>query len=273
VTPNSGSDLPGNATNRRIITRYAQMWGMRPRDAATAREALAWIERGDPFDVAMPEMDGVELGREIRRHRDAEALPILFFSSLGRREPGSDELDVAAWLATPLRASQLFDTFTSIFAVAVSAPSSRQTRSDSEWLDGRLAEQLPLRVLLAEDNAVNQKLAVRLLGRMGYHADVVGNGLEAIEALERQPYDVVLMDVQMPEMDGLETTRRICASWPQTHRPRIIAMTANAMQGDREAYLAAGMDDYVVKPIRVEELARALRESRPLENAGGAIDG
>ena len=121
-----------------------------------------------------------------------------------------------------------------------------------------MAARHPLRILLAEDNVVNQKLALRLLQQMGYRADVAANGIEAIECLERQPYDVVLMDVQMPEMDGLEATRRIMQRWSRPHRPRIIAITANAMQGDRELCLAAGMDDYITKPIRVDELVEAL---------------
>jgi CheY-like chemotaxis protein len=121
-----------------------------------------------------------------------------------------------------------------------------------------MAARHPLRILLAEDNVVNQKLALRLLQQMGYRADLASNGLEAIECIERQPYDVVLMDVQMPEMDGLEATRRITAKWPRGQRPRIVAMTANAMQGDREECLTAGMDDYVTKPIRVDALVAAL---------------
>jgi CheY-like chemotaxis protein len=122
----------------------------------------------------------------------------------------------------------------------------------------------PWRILLVEDNAVNQKLALRLLAQMGCRADVAGNGLEAIQALERQRYDVVLMDVQMPEMDGLEASRRIRREFAADAQPRIIAMTANAMQGDRELCLAAGMDDYVSKPIRREELVDALSRSNPL---------
>ena len=121
-----------------------------------------------------------------------------------------------------------------------------------------IARKYPLRILLAEDILVNQKLALRLLEQMGYRADVASNGIEAIQSVERQTYDVILMDVQMPEMDGLEASRRICARWPRGERPTIIAMTANAMQGDREMCLEAGMDDYVSKPIRREELMKAL---------------
>ena len=116
-----------------------------------------------------------------------------------------------------------------------------------------------LKVLLAEDNVVNQKLALRLLQQLGYRADLAANGIEAIECIARQTYDVVLMDVQMPEMDGLEASRQITRRWPAAARPRIIAMTANAMQGDREMCIAAGMDDYVTKPIRVDQLVEALQ--------------
>jgi len=125
-------------------------------------------------------------------------------------------------------------------------------------IDPQMAQHHPLRILLVEDNLVNQKLALRLLQRMGYRADVAGNGIEAIESVDRQTYDVLLMDVQMPEMDGLEATRRITAKHPRGQRPRIVAMTANAMQGDREECLAAGMDDYVTKPIRGDALVEAL---------------
>jgi len=121
-----------------------------------------------------------------------------------------------------------------------------------------MAARHPLRILLAEDNVVNQKPALRILQQMGYRADLASNGIEAVESVRRQVYDVVLMDVQMPEMDGLDATRQICARWQAPERPRIIAMTANAMQGDRDMCLAAGMDDYLTKPIRVERLIEAL---------------
>ena len=131
-----------------------------------------------------------------------------------------------------------------------------------------MARRHPLRILLAEDNVVNQKLALRLLAQMGYRADLAANGLEAIDAVERQTYDVVLMDVQMPEMDGFEASREINRRWPDVRRPRLVAMTANAMQGDRELCTAAGMDDYVAKPIRVEELVAALERCRAAPRCG-----
>ena len=161
--------------------------------------------------------------------------------------------------------SQLFDTLVGALArsraasaPAGTAPVPPAPPAERPRLDPALGAAHPLRILLAEDNAVNQKLALRLLQQMGYAADVAANGIEAIAALEHRAYDLVLMDVQMPEMDGLEASRRIVARWANAERPRIVAMTANAMQGDREACLAAGMDDYITKPIRVEALVAAL---------------
>ena len=151
-------------------------------------------------------------------------------------------------------------------AMAAIAPAARPKTT----LDPQMAARHPLRILLAEDNVVNQKLAMRLLQQMGYRADLASNGIEAIESVERQRYDVVLMDVQMPEMDGLEATRHIVARWADGARPRIVAMTANAMQGDREECIAAGMDDYVTKPTRVEELIASLAATRPRSNVQDA---
>jgi CheY-like chemotaxis protein len=214
------------------------------------------------LDLNMPEMDGQTLAREIRKHRDARALPLVLFSSLGRREAGLEGAEFAAYLTKPLKQSQLFDTLISLVAERAPAVQPQPPAPARPKLDPEMASRLPRRILLAEDNAVNQKLALRLLGQMGYRADVAGNGLEALDALGRQTYDVVLMDVQMPEMDGLEATRQIRTRWQRAQGPHIIAMTANAMQGDREMCLAAGMDDYISKPIRVDELVRALTAAR-----------
>ena len=204
----------------------------------------------------MPEMDGLALAKEI--HARQPALPLVLFSSLGRREAGDTDGLFSAYLAKPIRQSHLFDTLVSLL-VRDAAPRTAPRPAKSQ-LDPGMAARHPLRILLAEDNVVNQKLALRLLQQMGYRADLASNGLEAVESVRRQAYDVVLMDVQMPEMDGLEASRRITAAAPPGQRPRIVAMTANAMQGDREMCMEAGMDDYVTKPIRVDALVEALHQ-------------
>ncbi len=248
-----------NATNRRILALQTAKWGMVVRDTADPAEALPLLQ-AEAFDLAildmhMPGQDGVGLARALRAA--GQTLPLVLFSSLGRAEqaPGL----FAATLSKPLRQSALFDTLVTL--LAPQAMAAREPEAAAPRIDAGLGERHPLRILLAEDNAVNQKLALRLLQRMGYRADVAGNGIEVLESLERQPYDLLLMDVQMPEMDGLEATRRIVQRWPSSQRPRIVAMTANAMQGDREQCLAAGMDDYVTKPIRVDELVRAVQQT------------
>ena len=262
-----------NATNRRILTLQTQGWGMVPQATGSPEEALEWIRRGAPFDIAildqqMPEMDGLMLAAEIQRERGGDALsnvplPLVMVSSLGPREANTDGGEFAAFLLKPVRASQLYNALVGILATE-ERPAQREPVADTRQFDSGMGQRQPLRILLAEDNAVNQKLALRLLERLGYRADVAANGLEALEALRRQPYDVVLMDVQMPDMDGLEATRAIHQEWPGERRPRIVAMTANVMKEDREACLAAGMDDYLSKPIRVEELVGALSRCQAL---------
>jgi GAF domain-containing protein/DNA-binding response OmpR family regulator len=250
-----------NATNRRVLSLQAGKWGMVVRETDSPAEALRWVEQGEAFDVAildmhMPEMDGLELAQRMKQLRPA--LPRVLFSSLGRRE-GDVERVFSAHLAKPVRQSQLFDTLVGL--LAREAARREPDRAAGPKIDATLAERHPLRILLAEDNAVNQKLALRILQQMGYRADLASNGLEAVESVGRQTYDVVLMDVQMPEMDGLEASRRITAKWPAGRRPRIVAMTANAMAGDREMCIDAGMDDYITKPIRVEQLVEALMQA------------
>jgi CheY-like chemotaxis protein len=252
-----------NATNREIVTRHARAWGMDPVAIERPADALELIGGGDHFDVAvldmmMPDIDGVTLAHEIRRHRTHEELPLLLLTSLGRLPQIGATGDFDAQLAKPLRASQLYNALVRILAAELEGDGA--TDSSAE----RRPDGASIRILLAEDNAVNQKVALRLLERLGHRADVASNGLEALEALERQPYDVVLMDVQMPELDGLEASRRIIERWPAGERPRIVAMTANALPEDRDACFAAGMDDYVAKPIRPHELAEALRRVKPI---------
>jgi len=259
-----------NATNREIVGRQARSWGMRPVAVEHPFEALALIAAGELFDVAvldmqMPEMDGLALAREIRRHR--QELPLLLVTSLGHLPEARSATDFAAQLTKPLKPSQLYDALMGVLAVDAKALAPTEDGSDGKPVTSSL------RILVAEDNAVNQKVALQLLERLGYRADVAWNGLEVLDALERQPYDVVLMDIQMPELDGLDASRRICERWSPGVRPRIIAMTANVMPEDREACFSAGMDDYLAKPIRPEELARALRHVRPLgETAEASSD-
>ena len=254
-----------NATNRRILTAVLGGWGMVPRAADSAHQALGWLRGGEHFDVAildmqMPEMDGVMLAREMRGLPDGDKLPLVLLSSLGQREVTSEKKLFIAALTKPVKPSQLFDVLAEIFKDA-EAPTPAPTRVVPKPVVERTGQAL--RVLVAEDNAVNQKVALHMLAALGHRADVAANGAEALEALDRQPYDIILMDVQMPEMDGLEATRRIVTEHPdRSARPWIIALTANAVQGDREACLAAGMDDYISKPIKKEDLAGALKRVR-----------
>ena len=277
-----------NATNRRILMAQANLWGMRTHAAESAAEAIAWLRQGELFDLAildmqMPEMDGCTLATEIHKLPSYRTLPLVMLTSIGKPEinDASVESQFAAFLTKPIKQSQLFDV---LMQVLLKQPIKVRSRSLVPHINPHMAQHIPLKILLAEDNLVNQQVALHLLQRMGYRADVAGNGWEALEALSRQSYDVVLMDVQMPEMDGLTAARCIRQAWsedwagedagnrvqeylqnpkfkipnPKSRRPRIIAMTANAMQGDREMCLEAGMDDYISKPIRLEELVRAL---------------
>jgi CheY-like chemotaxis protein/HPt (histidine-containing phosphotransfer) domain-containing protein len=254
-----------NATNRQILTLQAQAWSMPSLAASSGVEALNWLARGEKFDLAildmqMPEMDGLTLAGEIRKQFKGKDLPLVMLTSIGKPEIQSQAIDAgfAAFLSKPVKQSQLYNVLTHILGgQPIKVKPSHSQRPE---LDRTMAERLPLRILVVEDNKVNQQLALQLLGRMGYRADVAGNGLEAIQALRRQPYDVMFMDVHMPEMDGLTATMHICQRWSAASRPRIIAMTANAMQGDREKCLNAGMDDYISKPIRVEELVQSLNQ-------------
>ena len=207
-----------NATNRRILNLQIHRWGMETVDTAFPTEALELLRSGDPsrrsgqgFDVAlldyqMPEMDGLTLAKEIRSLRPK--LPLVLLSSVRQREIERETTAFTAFSLKPIKASQLYNVLVGIF-VQEERPRKKSPDADKPQFDPEMGKRLPLRILLAEDNAVNQKLALRLLERLGYRADLAANGLEVLEALHRQVYDVVLMDVLMPEMDGIEATRHI----------------------------------------------------------------
>ena len=258
-----------NQINRWILLRQLSGWGMDVRAAASGIEALAMVRGGLPLDVAvldlvMPDMDGVGVAQEIERLRD-RAVPMLLLSSAGAAEArslaaargaGSDLF--TAVLTKPARAASLQNALFTALAGKTHGTRTRRADPAPSAADRDLARRMPLRILLAEDNAVNQKVLLKMLARAGYAADVAGNGLEVLAALEHAPYDVVLMDVQMPEMDGLEATRGLRARGGDARQPYVIALTANAMQEDRDLCLAAGMDDYASKPVRPAELFAAL---------------
>ncbi|WP_415911113.1 response regulator [Oleiharenicola sp. Vm1] len=246
-----------NPTNRRILTRLAQGWGMQARAAESGAAALLWLRAGQRFDAAivdmhMPLMDGVTFAQALTQAGTAREMPLILLSSIGQRPPPG--LFVAA-LTKPAKADALLEAIARCLGatarppdVAPALPVAPGTR--------------PQRLLLAEDNVVNQKVALHLLASLGYSAEVVDNGYAALEALEQRAYDVVLLDVQMPDLDGLEVARRLTAARPDpATRPWLIALTANAMQGDREICLAAGMDDYLSKPIKKADLGAALERA------------
>ena len=255
-----------NATNLRILSLQMRAWGIDYKSTQNPIEALEWIRQGEVFDIAlidqqMPEMDGPQLAAKISESRLVKSFPLLLISSM--RVDLQESGLFTTQLLKPVRPSQLYDTLVGILArenppVHIPAP------GQASVFDPGMGKRLPLQILVAEDHVTNQRLALLTLEGLGYRADVAANGLEVLEALERQSYDVILMDVQMPEMDGLEATRLVRQRWPDKEGPRIIAMTANVTKDDRLACLAAGMNDYLPKPIRVEELIAALSRSQPL---------
>ncbi|HEY9639945.1 MAG TPA: response regulator [Coleofasciculaceae cyanobacterium] len=253
-----------NATHRQALMQQTQFWGMLPQAVESGTQALRLLQHS-PFDLLILDMqldgmDGLTLASEIRKLPQCQRLPLILLTSIGKSESslGMPGVEIAAFLSKPLKQTQLAQVLMQVC--------SRQTlpvyKKAAPPADVPMGQRHPLRILLAEDHPVNQKIALLILKRLGYRAEVVSNGLAVLEALRRQSYDVVLMDVQMPEMDGLTTTRHICQEWITP--PRIVAMTANAMQGDRQLCLDAGMDDYIAKPIRIHELAQVLERCQPL---------
>lgn len=275
-----------NETNRFILSHQTRLWGMNPLAVCSGKEALEWLQQGAHFDVAiidmhMPRMDGMMLTAEIRKLEQYQArntstshtnthkqnktpatpskktkLPFIMYTSVALHHESLHRLgsEIAVFLHKPVKPTQLYDALISV-CTGHSPNTHTQPRNR---LDAHMGQRHPLRILLAEDNTINVKVATYMLSSMGYRTDVASNGLEVLQAIARQSYDVVLMDVQMPEMDGIQATHHIRELIPSHRQPRIVAMTAHALQGDREWLLQAKMDDYVSKPVRLEELADAL---------------
>jgi CheY-like chemotaxis protein/HPt (histidine-containing phosphotransfer) domain-containing protein len=250
-----------NVTNQEIIAHRAKQWGMSAESAADSGQALL-LAQNNSFDAAildlqLPDLDGFALAEKIRALPAGRDLPLLLLSSSRLR--GDDarpaRAGISIFIYKPVRPAQLLDGLCRAIGVQV----QREKKSPAgPAMDAGLAQRFPLRLLLADDNPINQKVGLNVLKRLGYRADVAANGREVLHALEQKTYDVILLDVQMPEMDGFEATRAIRERWPEARRPRIIAMTGNALLGDREKCLEAGMDDYISKPVRPGELQAVL---------------
>ncbi|MBX3053025.1 MAG: response regulator [Caldilineaceae bacterium] len=258
-----------NAANRQILTWQTGRWGMDAVAVAGGPEALAALEGDKPFDLAvldmqMPDMDGLALAAAIRQQPATDKLPLILLTSLGNNsaKPDGSLLHFSSCLSKPVKEDELLVALQLSLADRSAGPVSPASsdRKTATPFDRHLATSHPLRILLAEDNRVNQKVASQILKRLGYTADLVETGRDAVDAVADAGFDVVLMDMQMPEMDGLEATRMIRQRLNGTG-PYIIAMTANAMEGVRGECLAAGMDDYICKPVRINELVTALQKA------------
>jgi PAS domain S-box-containing protein len=280
-----------NETNRHILQQQTRAWKMRSGEATNAAEALAELrsalDAGDPYqvvllDMQMPGTNGLTLARSIKAESELARVRLILLSSLGGRV-SADELKAAGiddCLVKPVKQSLLFDSLATVMANAVVGPMIKPKKVSRPSSSPAPTTQ-KLRILLAEDNTVNQQVALGLLQKLGYRADAVADGTEVLEALKRIRYDVVLMDCQMPQLDGYETTRRIRQLEQQRTAPfdwkapvHIIAMTANAMEGDREKCLTSGMNDYLSKPVRRNELKAALDrhgEIQPVATQPGTI--
>ena len=254
-----------NETNREIISTLARSWGMGASEADGAASAMEQLAAGELpdfviLDRQMPNVDGLQLAVQIREAIEAP-LRLVMLSSMGSAGPEVDGVDkVDAILVKPVRRQHLLDTLTSLSRRGTASPRRRSAYAGSLRNFPVVESAETLRVLVAEDNAVNQKMAVLMLRRFGITADLAANGNEALEALQRRRYNLVLMDVQMPELDGMEATRRIRKMLPATRQPWIVALTAGVSQEDVRACRASGMDDFLAKPFQPDDLATILRK-------------
>lgn len=255
------------------IKRLVESWGMKMIVAESEAEQKKQLT-SKSFDAAVVDFSvqdssRIELVERIRQVTRDAAMPVIVLACSSQLK-AVRRANVDAYVTKPVKPGLLCHTMLNVVEESPVAggtkpgPNSRSSQPDTSQFDDNLAERYPLRILLAEDNAVNQKVATMILKRLGYRVDVAANGLEVISALQRQNYDLIFMDIQMPEMDGLEATCRIRQELPVGEQPRIVAMTANALQGDRETYIAAGMDDYVSKPVKIDEVTEALKRCQPL---------
>ena len=247
-----------NGSNRKAFAQYLRWAGAELRAVATSKEALDLLSGGERFDaivldLQLPEMDGLTLAQFVRRVPGCDATPLLLLTDTRLRsdDPRPGAVGVSLYIHKPIRPAQVFDAL--VRAVDRMPRTEKKAPANSEF-DSTMAERLPLRLMLADDNIINQKVGVKMLQRLGYRPEVAANGVEVLKLLEQQPFDLIFLDVQMPEMDGFEAARRIHTQWPDPRRPRLVAMTGNALEGDREKCLSAGMDDYVAKPVRITEL-------------------
>lgn len=253
-----------NHTNRLIINKYTQKWGMIPTDAESGPIALALIDQGAKFDLAildyqMPEMDGFRLAAKLHKKSGAEDLPLIMLSSMGAYKAEPDMMKhFSAFVNKPIKPAQMREVIIMVMTQKTAEHTKRKISTDVSF-NPEMGVKFPLHILLVEDNLVNQKVATKFFEKFGYPVKVAGSGVEAIQALEREKFGVVFMDIQMPEMDGEEATKFIRKKWPVREHPWIIAMTAHALEGDRERFLSIGMDDYVSKPLNVKEFSRVLK--------------
>jgi CheY-like chemotaxis protein len=262
-----------------VLAEQAAQWGMNPRAAENALQALDWLRAGEQFDLAvvdwkMPSMDGLALAMELHKLPGAAMMPLIFLTPLGTRADTAPNAQItfAHGLNKPVKQTQFYTAIErALFSKKkIAAPAPPKAEKP-------LAERFPIRILLCEDNEINQKVATRILKQFGYPCDVAANGREALEALDRQHYDLVFMDMMMPEMDGLTATRTIrerqkdSAAHPNySSRILIIAMTAHAQQSDRQSCIAAGMDDYMAKPIRPADVRNSIEKWAPQIQPGAA---
>ena len=267
-----------NQTNRNILLQQTSSLKMIPTGAASGKDALIALKTNPQFDLAildyhMPLMDGIMLAEQIRKITGLETLPLILLSSYGYHLEKSPDLSFfAATLTKPLKFSSLPSALLTVLKKDKPVENKPADAGINKF-NKEIGENYPLKILVAEDNKVNQKVALRFLEKLGYRADVAFDGKEAVEALKRQSYDLILMDIQMPVMDGEQATIQIRKDFDREHQPIIVAMTANALKSDREKYISSGIDDFIIKPFKMDELVHVLVDTYIKINEGSGSDG